>query len=97
MKKIVKLCLLALTSILVLSLMTVSCFAAQPPTVMPLWDNILDIDLIIGFDGNSGTATATLSSPVQQDLKELLHYTSKSVMTGYMLIRHIKAPHGDLQ
>lgn len=61
MKKIVKLCLLALTSILVLSLMTVSCFAAQPPTVMPLWDNILDIDLIIGIDGNSGTATATLS------------------------------------
>ncbi len=60
MKKIVKLCLLTLTSILVLSLMTVSCFAAKPPTVAPLWNNISEIDLIVGISGNNGNATGTL-------------------------------------
>ena len=60
MKKIVKLCLLTLTSILVLSLMTVSCFAAKPPTVAPLWNNISEIDLIVGISGNNGNATGPL-------------------------------------
>lgn len=60
MKKIVKLCLLTLTSILVLSLMTVSCFAAKPPTVAPLWNNISEIDLIVGISCNNGNATGTL-------------------------------------
>lgn len=61
MKKIVRLCSFVLTCIIALSLMSTSCFAAQPPTVSPQWDNISVIKLDISFSGSVGTATGTLT------------------------------------
>ena len=60
MGKMVKFCSLILACFLVVSLFGISCFATKPPTVAPLWNNISEIDLIVGISGNNGNATGTL-------------------------------------
>ena len=61
MKKIVRLGSFVLTCIIELAVLSPSCFAAQPPTVSPQWDNISVIKLDISFSGSVGTATGTLT------------------------------------
>lgn len=61
MKKIKKLVSCILVCVTLLSVFAVPCFAAVPSTVAPLWENILDVDLVISFDGNEGNARGTLT------------------------------------
>ena len=61
MKKINKLISCILFCAMLLSVFTVQCFAAAPSTVTPLWDNILDMELVISFYGNEGSATGRLT------------------------------------
>ena len=60
MKKIRKLISCLLLCVILSSVFVVPCFAAVPPTITPLWDNISNMDLIISFDGNEGNARGTL-------------------------------------
>ncbi len=61
MKKINKIVSCVLISVILLSIFVFPCFAAVPPTITPLWDNISDIDLVISFYGNEGNARGTLT------------------------------------
>ena len=61
MKKIRKLISCLLVCVILLSIFVVPCFAAVPPTIAPLWDNISNMDLVISFYGNEGNATGSLT------------------------------------
>ena len=61
MKKIKKFVSCILVCVVLLSIFVMPCIAAVPPTVTPLWDNILNVDLVISFYGNEGNAKGTLT------------------------------------
>ena len=61
MKQLKKFAFCLLVCVVLLSVFVMPCFAAVPPTVTPLWDNILDMDLVISFYGSEGNATGSLT------------------------------------
>ena len=61
MKKMSKFISCLLVCAALLSIFIIPCFAATPPSVTPLWDNISDMDLVISFYGNEGNATGSMA------------------------------------
>jgi len=61
MKKINRIVSCILMCVILLPVFVVPCFAAVPPTVTPLWDNISNMELDISFDGNEGNARGSLT------------------------------------
>lgn len=79
MKKVKKLVSCILICVTLLSVFVVPCFAAVPPTITPLWDNISNMELDISFSGNEGNATGSL-------VKQSGVTSSEGTVTVYKLV-----------